>query len=86
MQYGSTHTLQQKTVLATAAFSFLILFFFSFYLENPIIKQPKMKHERVLKDETPRSESTQTLPGKEQRTSMNSMDANDRTKPKPEDV
>ena len=45
-----------------------------------------MKHERVLKDETPRSESTQTLPGKEQRTSMNSMDANDRTKPKPEDV
>lgn len=49
-------------------------------------KQPKLKCETVLKDETPRSDHTQTLPGKEQRISINRMVANDTTKPKPEDV
>lgn len=37
------------------------------------LRQPKIKYEKVLKEyETPRSESIQTVTGKEQRTNANS--------------
>lgn len=43
------------------------------------------KYEIELKDETPRLECTQTVTGKEQRTSTNSIVANDETKTKQEE-
>lgn len=43
-----------------------------------------MKYEIMLKDETPRSDSTQIVIREEQRTNMNRMVANDATRPKPE--
>lgn len=49
-----------------------------------MMRQSKIKYKMVLKGESPRSESTQTVTGEEQRTSMNSIVANDITRPKPE--
>lgn len=40
-----------------------------------------MKHEIVLKNETPRSESTQAIAGEEQRTSANNIASSDTTRP-----
>lgn len=44
--------------------------------------QSRMKREIVLKDGTTRSDSTKTVTGEEQRTSMNSGVVNDATRPK----
>lgn len=43
------------------------------------MRQSKMKHELVLKHETTRSESSQTVTREEQRISTNSVIANDTT-------
>lgn len=48
------------------------------------MRQYKTKYETVVKDETPRSGSTQTVIGEEQTISMNSIVADDTTKPEPE--
>lgn len=58
--------------------------YFLLYFEYPIMRESKMKYEIMMKDETPRSDSTQTVTREEQRTSMNSMFTNDATRPKPE--
>lgn len=41
-----------------------------------------MKHEIVLINEAPRSESIQVITGEEQRTSANNIASNDTTRPK----
>lgn len=71
MWFGPTRCAAEHSV--KTLMHFLIMFFISFYLKNPMIRRSKMKYETVLKDETSRSERT----GEEQRTSMNNIVAND---------
>lgn len=64
--------------------AFFSLFFFLIYLIISMMKQSKIKYKTVLKGETPRSDSIQTVTGEEQKTSKNSFVSNDATRPKPE--
>lgn len=57
-----THTLHSRRQWwLIPAFSFIYFLYLSLYLQNPMMRESKMKYEIVLKDETPRSESTQLL-------------------------
>lgn len=74
-----THTEQQKLMVNPAMFPCLITFvclFLPWKLDDETVQNI---YELVLKYATPRSESTQTVTGKVQRTGMNSIAANNKT-------
>lgn len=54
------HTVQEKAMVNHCCI-FFSFYIFHFYLKNPMMRESKTTYEIVLKDETPRSESTQSL-------------------------
>lgn len=78
------HILWQISMLSHCFIFFSYFVYFLLYCEYPLTRESKVKYEIMLKDEAPRSDSTQIIIREEQRTSMNSMIANEATRPKPE--